>query len=289
VGVGGGSVLVGGGGSVLVGGGGSVLVGGGGSVVVGGGSVVVGGGSVLVGGGGEGECPGDGTGDGPGPGFGPGGGSGSFPTSESSTPTRGRTLPLVSREKSATAEGPLPRLASSFAAPASASPSPSGSNATYVTPSSVTPIVKASPSSLGALPRPVVRNPTRATEPRMTLVAKRNLFGPTVSQPGKEPVPPEVVPRPSIPTVRQPRTKPVRPVASHARRSICQERNRCHLGPLHARRSAAHRLAELLDGMLIGPSPGQSKGRCRQPSLGRRSYQVMPIWVRSPGGAPSNP
>ncbi len=91
--------------------------------------------SVLVGGGvGEGEGPGDGTGDGPGPGLGPGGGSGSFPTNEPSPPTRVRTPPLVSKEKSATAEGPLPRLASSFAAPPCASPSPSGSNATYVTP-----------------------------------------------------------------------------------------------------------------------------------------------------------
>jgi hypothetical protein len=40
----------------------------------------------------------------------------SFPTNESSPPTRDRTPPLVSREKSATAEGPLPGLASSFAA-----------------------------------------------------------------------------------------------------------------------------------------------------------------------------
>jgi hypothetical protein len=126
--VGGGSVVVGGG--SVVGSGGSVVVGGG-SVVVGGGSVLVGGGSVLVGGGvGEGEGPGEGTGDGPGPGFGPGGGWGSFPTDEPSPPTRYRTPPLVSTEKSATAEGPLPGLAPSFAAPPCASPSPSGSNAT---------------------------------------------------------------------------------------------------------------------------------------------------------------
>jgi hypothetical protein len=202
---GGGSVVVGGGGSVVVGGGGSVVEGGGsvvvggGSVVVGGGSVVVGGGSVLVGAGvGEGEGPGDGTGDGPGPGFGPGGGSGSFPTNEPCPPTRDRTRPLVSKAKSATAEGPLPGLASSFAAPPCASPSASGSNATYVTPSSVTPIVKASPNSLGALPRPVVSNPTRATEPMMTLIAKTNLL---------------------------------------ARPYVSQERNRCHLKSSHAHRS----------------------------------------------------
>jgi hypothetical protein len=201
-----------GGGSVVVGGG-SVVVGGG-SVVVGGGSVVVGGGSVLVGGGSGRGGPGDGTGDGPGPGFGPGGGSGSFPTNEPSPPTRDRTPPLASTEKSATGEGPLPRLASSLAAPPCSSPSPSGSNATYVTPSSVTPIVKASPNSLGALPRPVVSNPTRATEPRMTLIAKTNLLArPYVSQ-ERNRCHLKFVPRPSIATVRQPGTKPVRPVAS---------------------------------------------------------------------------
>jgi hypothetical protein len=41
--------------------------------------------------------------------------------------------------------------------------------------------------------------------------------------------------------------------------------------------------------MLIGPSPGESKGRCRQSGLGCRNYQMIPIWVRSAGGAPSNP
>jgi hypothetical protein len=70
----------------------------------------------------------------------------------------------------------------------------------------------------------------------------------------------------------------------HARRCVCQEWNWCL-----ARSSAAHRLAELLDGMLIGHSPGGSIGRCRRSSLGRRSYQMIRLRVRSPGRASSNP
>jgi hypothetical protein len=44
-----------------------------------------------------------------------------------------------------------------------------------------------------------------------------------------------------------------------ARRYVCQERNCCHRKPPHARSPAGHRLAELSDDMLIGPSPGGSK------------------------------
>jgi hypothetical protein len=118
------------------------------------------------------------------------------------------------------------------------------------------------------------------------------LAGPTVRQPGTKPVPPEAVPRPSIPTVRQRGTKPVPPIAS-PRPSIPTVRlPGTELVPPEA--SPRPKFVCPSPRRVVGryahrPFPRSIERSLPQSSLGSRSYQMILIRVRSPGGATSNP